>query len=156
MIENIKVKFDLVTSENGRNWLLALNWILVLEFLSSIIEYEFLDISKKYIEYIPDGIFKELLVALMLVFFVWYSVYSFVFMKKEQFLFLSLYISICLYLLITHDLSFNLLLHNLNIFEIIQDGFGLYLIIQISLKIIIFYLIYKMIIAIKNRNKFVD
>ena len=77
MIENIKSKFDLITSENGKNWLLALNWILVLEFLSSIIEYEFLDKSEKYIEHIPDGIFKELLVALMVVFFVWYSFYVF-------------------------------------------------------------------------------
>ena len=74
-------------------------------------------------------------------------------MKKEQFLLLSLYLSICLYLLVTHDLSFNLLLHNLNIFELIENGFGFYLIVQISLKIIILYLIYKMIIAIKNRNK---
>ncbi|AXX94228.1 MULTISPECIES: hypothetical protein [Arcobacter] len=153
MIENIKSKFDLITSENGKNWLLALNWILVLEFLSSIIEYEFLDKSEKYIEHIPDGIFKELLVALMVVFFVWYTVYNFIFMKKEQFLLLSLYLSICLYLLVTHDLSFNLLLHNLNIFELIENGFGFYLIVQISLKIIILYLIYKMIIAIKNRNK---
>ena len=28
-LKEIKYKFDLITSENGKNWLLALNWILV-------------------------------------------------------------------------------------------------------------------------------
>ena len=36
-LKEIKYKFDLITSENGKNWLLALNWILVLEFFSSFI-----------------------------------------------------------------------------------------------------------------------
>ncbi|BAK72405.1 MAG: hypothetical protein RBQ84_02510 [Arcobacter sp.] len=151
--KNLKYKFDLITSNGGKSWLLALNWILVLEFLSSIIEYEFLDISKKYIEYVPDGLLKELLVALMIVLFIWYSIYNFIFMKKEQFFVFTLYLSVCFYLLVTHDLSFNLLFHNLNILEILKDGFGFYVIIQILLKVIIFYLIYKMIIALKNRNK---
>ena len=152
-IKEIKNKFDSITSENGKNWLLALNWILVLEFFLSFLEYKFLDVSRGYIEYIPNGIFKELLIAILIVLFIWYSIYNFIFMQKEKYFTFTLYISICIYLLSTNDISFNLLLHNLNIFEIIADGFGLYMIVQLLLKFIIFYLIYKMLIAFKNRNK---
>jgi hypothetical protein len=152
-IKEIKNKFDSITSENGKNWLLALNWILVLEFFSSFLEYKFLDVAKGYIEYIPNGIFKELLIAILIVLFIWYSIYNFIFMQKEKFFTFTLYISICIYLLSTNDISFNLLLHNLNIIEVIADGFGLYMIVQLLLKFIIFYLIYKMLIAFKNRNK---
>ncbi|MBU0924388.1 hypothetical protein KKG81_05835 [bacterium] len=151
--KEIKNKFDLITSENGKNWLLALNWILVLEFFSSFIEYQFLDIAKGYIEYIPNGIFKELLIAILIVLFIWYSIYNFIFMQKQKFFTFTLYISICIYLLSTSDLSFNLLLHNLNIFEVTLGGFGFYMISQLLLKFIIFYLIYKMLIAFRNRNK---
>ena len=151
--KEIKYKFDLITSENGKNWLLALNWILVLEFFSSFIEYEFLDVAKGYIEYIPNGVFKELLIAILIVLFIWYSIYNFIFMQKQKFLTFTLYVSICIYLLSTRDMSFNLLLHNLNIFEVTLGGFGFYMISQLLLKFIIFYLIYKMLIAFRNRNK---
>ena len=79
-IKEIKNKFDSITSENGKNWLLALNWILVLEFFLSFLEYKFLDVSRGYIEYIPNGIFKELLIAILIVLFIWYSIYNFIFM----------------------------------------------------------------------------
>ena len=151
-LKEIKYKFDLITSENGKNWLLALNWILVLEFFSSFIEYEFLDVAKGYIEYIPNGVFKELLIAILIVLFIWYSIYNFIFMQKQKFLTFTLYVSICIYLLSTRDMSFNLLLHNLNIFEVTLGGFGFYMISQLLLKFIIFYLIYKMLIAFRNRN----
>ena len=152
-LKEIKYKFALITSENGKNWLLALNWILVLEFFSSFIEYEFLDVAKGYIEYIPNGVFKELLIAILIVLFIWYSIYNFIFMQKQKFLTFTLYVSICIYLLSTRDMSFNLLLHNLNIFEVTLGGFGFYMISQLLLKFIIFYLIYKMLIAFRNRNK---
>ena len=152
-LKEIKYKFDLITSENGKNWLLALNWILVLEFFSSFIEYEFLDVAKGYIGYIPNGVFKELLIAILIVLFIWYSIYNFIFMQKQKFLTFTLYVSICIYLLSTRDMSFNLLLHNLNIFEVTLGGFGFYMISQLLLKFIIFYLIYKMLIAFRNRNK---
>ena len=120
-IKEIKNKFDSITSENGRNWLLALNWILVLEFFLSFLEYKFLDVSRGYIEYIPNGIFKELLIAILIVLFIWYSIYNFIFMQKEKFFTFTLYISICIYLLSTNDISFNLLLHNDYLFYIIYS-----------------------------------
>jgi hypothetical protein len=153
LYKKVKYKFDLITSNNGTNWVLALNWILVLEFLSAIMEYQFVDIAKKFVIHIPNSLQKELLIAVMIVLFIWYSIYNFIFMKKEQFFVFTLYLSICVYLLSTNDLSFNLLAHNLNIFEITIDGFGFYMIFQLFLKFIIFYLIFKMIVALKNRNK---
>ncbi len=153
LYQTIKSKFDLITSNNGTNWLLALNWILVLEYFSAVLEYVFIDSAKKFIINIPDGLLKELLIAIMIVIFIWYSIYNFIFMKKEQFFIFTLYLSMCIYLLITNDLSFNLLAHNLNLFEITIDGFGFYMMFQILLKFVILYLIYKMLIALKNRNR---
>ena len=73
---------------------------------------------------------------------------------RHRFFFIfTLYVSICIYLLITDDLYFNFLIHSLNIFEITIDGFSFHLMFQLSLKFIIFYLIFKMLIAYKNRNK---
>jgi hypothetical protein len=153
LYQKIKDKFDLITSNNGKSWLLALNWILLIELFSTVLEYEFIDISKNFVVYMPSSIQKELLIAIMIVLFIWYSIYNFIYMRKEQFFIFTLYLSICIYLFITDDLSFNLLAHNLNLFELTIDGFGFYLIIQSILKFIIFYLIYKMIIAFRNRNK---
>ena len=151
--KQIKNKFDTITSENGKNWLLALNWILVIEYLSSIIEYQFLESSKSYIEYIPNGVYKELIIATLIVITVWYSVYNFIFVKKQNFFTFMLFVTMCLYLFLTKDLTFNLLLHNINIYQTITDGFSIYMIIQLLLKFIILYLIFKMLLALKNRNK---
>lgn len=153
LYQTIKSKFDFITSNNEKDWLLALNWILVLEYFSAVLEYIFIDSAKKFVINIPDGMLKELLIAIMIVVFIWYSIYNFIFMKKEQFFIFTLYISLCIYLLITNDLSFNLLAHNLNLFEITIDGFGFYMMFQILLKFVILYLIYKMLIALKNRNR---
>ncbi len=153
LYKKIKYKFDLITSNDGKNWLLALNWILVLEFFSAIMEYIFIDIAKSFVIHLPSGLAKELIIASLLVLFIWYSIYNFIFMKKEQFFIFTLYLSVCVYLLITNDLSFNLLAHNLNVFEITIDGFGFYMIFQLLLKFLIFYLIFKMILALKNKNQ---
>ena len=130
LYQKIKDKFDLITSNNGKSWLLALNWILLIELFSTVLEYEFIDISKNFVVYMPSSIQKELLIAIMIVLFIWYSIYNFIYMRKEQFFIFTLYLSICIYLFITDDLSFNLLAHNLNLFELTIDGFGFYLIIQ--------------------------
>lgn len=150
--ENFKYKFDLITSNNGKNWLLALNWILIFEFISSIIEYNLVQKAQNFVHPMNDGLLKELSIALLIVLFIWYSIYNIVFMHKEKFLFFTLYTSICIYLLFTNDISFNLLMHNLNPAELFIDGFGFYMITQIILKFIILYLLFKMLIAFRNRK----
>lgn len=150
--KKFKNKFDAITSKNGQDWLLALNWIFVFEFTSTIIEYEFIQKAKTYIEPLSNSLTKELSIAVLIVLFIWYSVYNFIYMQRDKFFLFTLYISICIYLLVTNDVSFNLLLHNLNPLEIFIDGIGFYMMIQVLLKCITFYLLYKMIIAIKNKK----
>jgi len=150
--KNIKNYFDSITSNNGKDWFLALIWIFIFEFISSIFEYEYLERAQNYIEPLPDGLVKELSIAFLIVIFIWYSIYNFIFMQKNEFFLLALYTSICIYLLITNDITFNLFLHNLNPFEITIAGFGLYMIVQLILKLLMLYLIYKMLLAIKNKK----
>lgn len=143
-------RFDKITSNNGNDWILALTWIMILEFISSILEFQYLDVAQSYVYHIQDGILKELFISALFVLFIWFCVYSIVFMYRKQFLTLALYGSICAYLSITHDITFNLLIHNLNPQELFIDGFGLYMVIQIILKAIITYLFIKMLFSIKN------
>lgn len=149
---NLKTKFDKITSNNGTDWFLALIWVFIFEFISAILEYEYLDMAKEYIEPLPDGLYKEISIAFLIVLFIWYSIYNFIFMKKNQFFLLALYTSICVYLLITNDITFNLFIHNLNPFEITLAGFGFYMIIQLFLKLLMLYLLYKMLLAFKNKS----
>ena len=145
-------KFDKITSNNGTDWMLAFIWIVIIELFSTILEYEYLDVAKSYVFYMQESIYKELLISAIFVSFIWYVVNSIIFMYRKQFIILALYGSICIYLAITHDLTFNLLLHNLNPFELAIDGFGFYMIFQITLKLIIIYLFIKMFWAIKNKK----
>ena len=148
--------FDKVTSKNGTDWFLALTWIFVFELVSSIIEFKYLSIARTYVVEIPDGIFKEFLIAIFVSFFVWHFVYSIVYMRKNQFYFLIMYALLGIYFIITHDVTFNLLFHNIiNPFEFEFNGFGFYTIVQFTIKGIILYLLYKMFIAFK-RTKGID
>ncbi|APW64859.1 hypothetical protein LPB137_02855 [Poseidonibacter parvus] len=132
---------------------MAFIWIVILELFSSILEYIYLDVGKAYVFHMEESIFKELLISAIFVSFVWYLVSSIIFMYRKQFVILSLYGSVCIYLAITHDLTFNLLLHNLNPFELGIDGFGFYMIFQVLLKIVIIYLLIKMFLAIKTKKQ---
>lgn len=145
--------FDKVTSNHSCNWLLTLTWIFVLELISSILEYKYLEIAQNYVYHIPESIFKEVGIALLLVAFIWYVVYVIIFMQKQQFFYLALFASLGFYMIITHDVTFNLLIHNLiNPFEFEFNGFGFYMIVQLFIKTIITYLIFKLLVSIKNRN----
>lgn len=146
-------KFDKITSNNGKDAQLAFIWILIFEFTSTIFEYEYLAISEQYIFHMKDGLTKELLIALLFVLFIWYCVYSIVFMYRKQFITLALYGSLCIYLVITHDITFNLLMHNLNPSTLITNGISFYLFVQLFLKLIITYLLIKMFISIKKQKQ---
>ena len=146
-------KFDEITSNNGKDTILALIWIFIFEFTSTILEYEYLDISEEYIFHMQDGLIKEIFISLLFVLFIWYCVYSIIFMYRKQFITLAVYGSLCIYLLITHNITFTLLMHNLNPNSLFSTGFSFYLLIQVFLKLIITYLIIKLLICIKNKKK---
>jgi len=148
-----KFYFDKVTSNHGHDWMLALTWIFVFEFFSSILEYNYLEVAQNYIYHIPESIYKEIGIALLLVSFIWYTVYMIIFMKRYQFFYVAVFAAIGLYLIVTHDVTFNLLIHNiLNPFEFEFNGFGFYMIVQLFIKAIITYLLYMMLVSIRNRK----
>lgn len=155
-LKNIKNLFDFITSNNSKNWLLALTWFFVFEFTSAVLEFFYMEKSINYIEIIPEGIYKELLIAFFVVSLVWFSIFNIVFMKIEQLIVLSLYSLFCLYLFVTHDITFSFFFHNINIFEISLDGFTIYSLIQLFLKVLIFYLVFQIFISFKNRRKLVQ
>ena len=105
-------QFNGFTSKHGTDWFLALTWIFVFEIISSIIEYKFLDYSRTYVIDIQAGVFKELLIAVFVSFFVWHFVYSIIEMQKNQFYFLVMYVALIAYFVVTNDITFNLLFHN--------------------------------------------
>ncbi|WP_419774629.1 hypothetical protein [Halarcobacter sp.] len=137
--------FNRITSNDGKDWFLTLTWIFVFEIISSIIEYYHLSIARTYVIDIQDGVFKEFLIAIFVTFFIWHFVYSIVNMHRNQFYFLIMYGLLGLYFYITKDMTFNLLFHNIiNPFEFEFNGFGVYTIVQFTIKLIIIYLIFKM------------
>lgn len=145
--------FNKLTSNHGKDWQLALVWIIIFEVISSIYEYEYLEIAQNYIYHVPEGFLKEIVIAILVVFFIWYSVYSLIFMKRNRFFYLALFGSIGAYLVVTHDVTFNLLIHNIiNPFEFEFNSFGIYIILQLFLKLIIAYLIFMLFISIKNKK----
>lgn len=147
---NLKKNFDFITSNNGKSWLLALNWICIFEFMASIIEYEFIDDAKNYIQPLESHLYKELAIAIFVVLILWYLIYNFIYLEKRKYLKFTFYMSVCVYLILTDDFSFNLLFNNLNPSEIFINGFGFYMFIQIFLKLLILYLLYKVLTIIKK------
>lgn len=145
--------FNKITSQHGTNWILAIIWVLVFELISSSFEYYYLDVSSKYVYYIPNNFFKELFIALTIVVFIWLCVYNIIFMKKNPFFFLIVYICLGTYLLITKDVTFNLLVNNIiNPFKL-EFSTKIYVFIQILIKIINTYLLYMTFISIRNSRK---
>lgn len=145
-------QFNEFTSKHGTDWFLALTWIFIFEIISSIIEYKFLDYSRTYVIHIQDGVFKELLIAIFVSFFVWHFVYSIIEMQKNQFYFLAMYIALIAYFVVTNDMTFNLLFHNIiNPFEYEINGFTPYTVVQIFIKIIMLYLLVQMFKGFKHK-----
>lgn len=150
-LKKFKYNFDKISSNHARDWQLALLWIVLFEFFSSIFEYEFVNKSHEYIDFIPHGFYKEILIAGLVLPFIWLCVYNLVFMHKTNLIYLALYATFGLYLIITEDLTFSLLLHNLNPLEL-NIGGTIYFIVQLFFKLIIAYLIYKLVVAFRHKN----
>ncbi|RXJ84279.1 hypothetical protein [Arcobacter sp. CECT 8985] len=147
----IKYNFDRISSNHAKDWQLALFWIVLFELFSSIFEYEFVNKSHEYVSFIPSGFYKEILIAGLILPFIWLCVYNLVYMYKTNLIYLALYATVGIYLIVTEDVTFNLLLHNLNPFEL-NIGGTIYFIIQLFFKLIIAYLIYKLVVAFRHQK----
>ena len=62
--------FDKYTSRNKTDYSLAFIWILIICLLSSILAFEFVDISENHIIYLREGFLKEFVISLFVILFV--------------------------------------------------------------------------------------
>ncbi len=147
---DLKNNFDKITSNNSESWSLALFWIVIFEILATLIEYSFVHQTPSIMLHIPDGVYSEIIIGLIVTVYIWLCVYNLVFWNKSFILFLILFGFIGLYLITTHDFVFDLFINNINIFRLIQSDTGINLIIQLFFKIIIFYLIYQLIKSLRT------
>lgn len=146
---SIRTTFDKITSNNSESWSLALFWIVIFEILATMIEYSFVHQTPDIMMHIPDGVYSEIIIGLIVTIYIWLCMYNLVFWDKTSILYLILFGFIGVYLITTHDFVFDLFIKNINIFRLIQSDTGINLIIQLFFKIIIFYLIYQLIRSLR-------
>ncbi|MGB5918129.1 MAG: hypothetical protein WBG60_03270, partial [Arcobacter sp.] len=146
---SIRTTFDKITSNNSASWSLALFWIVIFEILATMIEYSFVHQTPDIMMHIPDGVYSEIIIGLIVTIYIWLCMYNLVFWDKTSILYLILFGFIGVYLITTHDFVFDLFIKNINIFRLIQSDTGINLIIQLFFKIIIFYLIYQLIRSLR-------
>jgi hypothetical protein len=145
----LKNNFDKITSNNSESWSLALFWIVLFEIVATLIEYSFVEKTSSTMLHIPDGIYSEIIIGLIVTGYIWMCIYNLVFWDKVSILFLILFGFIGVYFIVTHDYFFDLFINNINIFRLIQSDTGINLIIQLFFKIIIFYLIFQVIKSLR-------
>ena len=149
--KSLKYKFDKVMSNNAKDWQLALFWIVTFELFASMFEYYFVEKSHSYVEFVPNTFSNEIYIAVMVVLFIWFCVYNLIFISKTNLLYLGLYGVICSYLVVTQDVTFNLIAHNLNPMEL-DIGGGIYFTVQLFFKLLITYLIFHLVIAYRHNQ----
>ena len=150
---SIRTTFDKITSNNSESWSLALFWIVIFEILATMIEYSFVHQTSDIMMHIPDGVYSEIIIGLIVTVYIWLCMYNLVFWDKTSILYLILFGFIGVYLITTHDFVFDLFIKNINIFRLIQSDTGINLIIQLFFKIIIFYLIYQLVKSLRTTKK---
>ena len=150
---SIRTTFDKITSNNSESWSLALFWIVIFEILATMIEYSFVHQTPDIMMHVPDGIYSEIIIGLIVTVYIWLCMYNLVFWDKTSILYLILFGFIGVYLITTHDFVFDLFIKNINIFRLIQSDTGINLIIQLFFKIIIFYLIYQLVKSLRTTKK---
>ncbi|PLY09441.1 MAG: hypothetical protein C0626_10700 [Arcobacter sp.] len=145
----LKDNFDKITSNNSASWSLALFWIVIFEILASLIEYSFVHQPSSVMLHIPDGIFTEIIIGLIVTVYIWLCIYNLIFWDKSSILYLILFGFVGIYMITTHDYFLDFLINNINIFRLIQSDTGINLIIQLFFKLIIFYLIFQVVKSLR-------
>lgn len=135
------------------DWEFVLFWIICFELLASIVEYATLSNSSEYVEFMPDSVLKEFIIALMVVAFVCMAIYNLIFVTRTTIIFLIGYSMIGIYLLVTGDYTLNFIFHNINIIEIFTQDPLFVSIIQFFFKVILIYLTFRLYIAIVRKYR---
>ncbi|PLY08836.1 MAG: hypothetical protein C0625_01335 [Arcobacter sp.] len=150
-LKKAKHNFDKITSQNSTDWKLVLFWIIVFEFIASVIEFLYVDKSDTYSISVPHTLFTEAIVALFVTLYVWFFIYNIIFENRKNIFRLAIFSMIGLYFIITNDFTLQFLLQNLNPFHFFDFNFGVVFFIELFFKLLIAYLLFQLIISIKNR-----
>lgn len=146
-----KYNFDKITSQHATDWKLVLFWIVVFEFIASIIEFLYVDKSSLYSISIHHTIFIEMAVAFTVTLFVWFCIWNIIFTTKNNIFKLVIFSMIGLYFIITSDFSLQFLLQNLNPFHFFDLDFGIVFFVELFFKLLITYLLFQLIISFKSK-----
>lgn len=150
-IKKFKYTFDKVTSQNSTNWQLLLFWLIVVELIASIIEFLFIDENQKITEQIPHTIYTEIIVAILVTAYVWFFITNIINGTRSTILKFMFFSTVGLYFVITSDFTLNFLLQNINPLHFFDLKFGLVFFIELFLKLLMTYLVYQLIVTIKNK-----
>ena len=147
-----KYNFDKITSENSQNWQLLIFWIILFELLAASFEYLFFTNSHAYVNILPPSLLKEFIIGVTFALFVWACVYNFIFWNKTNFLLLILFSCTGIYFMITNDMTFSFLVHNIEPFHLFQSNMSFALIVVLFIKLIITYLLYQLYVSLKTKK----
>jgi len=156
LFQRIKHFFDRVTSENSTNWKLVLFWIFLFEIVASIIEYLYASELTKYSIALTHDLTTELILALFVTLFVWFSVYNIIFENKKYIIRLLFVGIMTIYFIVTNDFSLQFLLQNINPLHFFNLDFGFVFFIEVFLKLLIIYLIYQFVLSLRNNDTIRD
>lgn len=145
--DKLVFKFHELSSNHSQNWLLPIFWIvffgLICSFFEPMNNYTFT-------EY--DYIYKELFIAISISCITYITLFSFINFKLYYLYLIAFPLILMVYINYTSDIYFNIFSNILNPFSIMTKGedltFGI-----LVFKIIITYLIYQLIISIRQNTR---
>ncbi|MGB5918268.1 hypothetical protein [Arcobacter sp.] len=140
-------KIHSLSSNHSQDWTLSLFWIIILGLLCSFISYD-----ENYIFTEKDYILNQLYLGILIPLLCFTLLLSLLKFEKIKLILSTLFITLIFYLNYTRDISFNHFAYVLNPFSIMRDDepitFG-----TLIFKIIIAYLIYQLIISIRQNTR---
>ena len=137
-----------LSSNHSQDWLLALYWIFIIGFISSYYDFNLIQHEGKYVHYELSSVFKTVGLIFVVLFF--YCICKI----KDKFVDGSYFI-ICFYLVYiysTEDYLLSLFSKTINPFSVMKTNDPING-IQLFFKIIITYLIYQLIISIRQNTR---
>jgi hypothetical protein len=137
-----------LSSNHSQDWLLALYWIFIIGFISSYYDFNLIQHEGKYVHYELSLVFKTIGLIFVVLFF--YSI-----CKIKDKLVNGSYFIICFYLVYTYsteDYLLSLFSKTINPFSVMKTNDAING-IQLLFKIIIAYLIYQLIISIRQNTR---
>ncbi|MDD2895260.1 MAG: pentapeptide repeat-containing protein [Aliarcobacter sp.] len=147
-LEWLVFKIHGISSNHSQDWLLALYWIFIIGFISSYYDFNLIQYEGKYVHYELSLIFKT--IGLIFVVLFLNSI-----CKIKDKLVNGSYFIICFYLVYiysTEDYLLSLFSKTINPFSVMKTNDAING-IQLFFKIIIAYLIYQLIISIRQNTR---